>query len=171
MSLRLVPLDDSIDVSQFRCCQADGSRPLERFLQKHAMDNQVKNLSVTWVAFDGERIAGYFSLSTASISVRHIGDDDKKDFPPYDYFPAILIGKFAVCDGFRGQGVGRWMMDNIFSIVLFTGKHVGCCYLMVESKDESAGYYERVLRFRPICKDDNGHQVLIRKIPTITTSA
>ena len=164
MNLELRFIDGSIDLTSFHCTQKDGKEPLTRFLSEHALDNQRKRLSVTWIAMDGDRIAGYFSLSTASISIAHISKRDKREFPNYDYFPAILIGKFAVDDEYRRKGVGKWMMKNILTIVLYTGKHIGCCYLMVESKEESVGYYENVLQFKAVSKLENGHQLMTRKL-------
>ena len=164
MELELRLIDNTIDFRSFHCTQKNGDEPLTRFLSEHALDNQKKRLSVTWLALDKGEVAGYFSLSAASISISHISKQDKRHYPNYEYFPAILIGKFAVDDRYRGQGVGKWMMKNILTIVLHTGKHIGCCYLMVESKEESAGYYEDVLRFKPVSRLESGHLLMTRKL-------
>ena len=42
MTLELHILDETIDTSVFCCTQKDGTKPLERFLKIHALDNQKK---------------------------------------------------------------------------------------------------------------------------------
>lgn len=81
MDFKLRLFDDTIDKSLFSCTQKNGSKPLERFLSVSALDNQKKHLSAARVAVDGNRIAGYFSLSAASISILHMDETDRNGFP------------------------------------------------------------------------------------------
>ena len=123
-----------------------------------------KRLSVTWVVLENNQICGYFSLSTASISIEHLTLDERRGYPNYPNYPAILIGKFAVDDSHRKQGVGKWMMKRIVTIVMNIGKLTGCTHLIVESKEESISYYEKELKFTPTSFSNSGHRLMSRKI-------
>ena len=164
MHLSLKKLDAAVDTTSFHCTQKDGTKPLERFLKVHALDNQKKRLSVTWVALSGNKVCGYFSLASASIAIDVLNPDEKTGYPKYTYYPAVLIGKFAVDDSCRNMGVGKWMMDRLVTLVLISGKITAAAFLMVESKEESISYYRDVLQFKPTHLSSSGHLVMTRKL-------
>jgi len=161
-------LTECVDVRQFTCRRRAHSSTLENFLQRHAIDNQKKQLSVTWVATTRGVPIGYFSLACASIDLTDLTLDEKDGCPPYDRYPAIMIGKFAVDDRYQQQGVGPWMMEHLYAIIIRLLHLVGCRYIIVESKPTSVGFYEKRCRFVNAKTLENGNVLLYKNVITIT---
>jgi len=164
-------LTECVDVRQFTCRKRAHSSTLENFLRRHAIDNQKKQLSVTWVATMRDVPIGYFSLACASIDLTDLTPDEKDDCPLYDRYPAIIIGKFAVDDRYQQQGVGPWMMEHLYAIIIRLLELVGCRYIIVESKPASVGFYEDRCRFVNAKTLDNGNVLLYKNAITITKEA
>ena len=114
---------------------------------------------------------GYFSLACASIDLTDLNPDEKDGCPLYDRYPAIIIGKFAVDDRYQQQGVGPWMMEHLYAIIIRLMELVGCRYIIVESKPASVGFYEDRCRFVNAKTLDNGNVLLYKNAITITKEA
>src|SRR4051794_39766525 len=114
MPVRLVPLDRSHRplLKEFR----NRHRSLVEFLQRYALRHAERDLlSRTWVALDGERVAGYFSLSTGSVDREAVDDreglQDLNRLPRFPV-PAILLARLAVDERVQGQGLGRYLLEE-----------------------------------------------------------
>lgn len=113
-----VPLSESIQISRFRGNDKEGSHPLQTFLLNHALYNQKKKLSITWIVVQKSEPLlplGYFSLACASIDIDDLNNQEKKGCPTYDRFPALLIGKFAIDDRYQNHGLGTLLMDHVYA--------------------------------------------------------
>ena len=80
-----------------------------------------------------------FLLACASIDLTDLTPDERDGCPLYDRYPAIIIGKFAVDDRYQQQGVGPWMMEHLYAIIIRLLDLVGCRYIIVESKAQHMG--------------------------------
>lgn len=85
-----------------------------------------------------------------------------------DYL-ALLIGKFATHDDYRGQGIGKWMMENIEYIALNISELIGCCFIILDSRKESVEYYENKHNYVqiPFSNNNNEHVLMYKKIQFI----
>jgi len=163
-------LHPKIDVNHFSCSSKEGSLPLQNFIRNHALDNQIKKLSTTYVAIekDAPNIPlGFFSLANASIEVSDLPDEELHGVPKYNRFPALLIGKFAVCDEYQHQGLGTWMMDIVNALTIVLSKYSGCRYLIVESKPTSNWFYEEKCNFVKVRIQDDGNILFYRNTLTL----
>ena len=88
---------------------------LRKFFVEDALDNQRKNISVTYLLFYESNLTGYITLLNDRIDV----DKDLKLFLKsqsihYNSLPAIKIGRLCVDDGFLRKRFGRILIS--FSI-------------------------------------------------------
>lgn len=123
--------------------------PLKTFLQRHAQAYEAKSLARTYGAFDPNthRIMGYVTLVCGEV-VTNDGDGSLVEEPGlkflYNHYPAVKIARLAVDHRIGGKGLGRALVELAFgrakSIIC---PAVGCRFVMVDSKKESIGFYEK----------------------------
>ncbi len=167
----LIILSASVQVDLFCCADRDGSIPLQNFLTRHALDNQKKKLSTTWIIVkknDPKIPLGYFSLACASIDVNDLDAVDLKGCPTFERFPALLIGKFAVDDRYQKMGLGTLLMDYVYAITIRLSGITGCRYLIVESKPTSTWFYEEKCNFIRVRELDGGNVLFYKNVLTLT---
>ena len=141
---RMAPLDARHDRSSFSC----GSEPLDNYLIRQASQDIKRNITTCFVAVDGtERIAGYYTLSSASIALTDLPDSIVKKLPRYPVVPAVRLGRLAVDVNFRGQGLGGALLADAFSRVIDSG--IGVYAMIVDAKDKTAADFYRHHGFIP----------------------
>ena len=85
----IVKLNEKHDLNEFSC----GLDDMDDFLKDDALDQQMDNLNVTYLARYKNDIIGFFSSLSDVIRLKDI--EEEYDFP-YSTSPAIKIGRFAV---------------------------------------------------------------------------
>lgn len=87
-------------------------------------------------------VAGYYTLSAASIVLNELPEATLKKLPKYPSLPAVRIGRLAVSTEFQGQKVGHALLGNAAQRVLKSD--VAAFALLVDAKDEKGvGFYRR----------------------------
>src|SRR5258707_178251 len=92
---------------------------LRRFALRHA---EKDHLARTFLAVEGdageERLAGYFTLATASVERTAVGSIESLDRLPGFPIPAVLLARLAVDDRVQGQGLGRYLFEEALGLTL-----------------------------------------------------
>ena len=120
---------------------------LRRFALRHA---EKDHLARTFLALEGdvgeERLAGYFTLATASVERTAVDLIESLDKLPGFPIPAVLIARLAVDDRVQGQGLGRYLFEEALGLTLQLASSgpVAFRLLVTDAIDEAAaGFYER----------------------------
>ncbi len=124
------------DRDRFTCGQSD----LDEFLQRFAMQQMRKNLTVVRVLVDSERpseILGFYSLSGAQIEISSLHESERKTLPRYP-LPCFRMGRLACGSEHQGRGIGRALIGLAVSRCVEAKTHVAAFALIVDAKDESA---------------------------------
>jgi GNAT superfamily N-acetyltransferase len=88
---------------------------------------------------NGDRIAGFYTLSASSIALEDLPDDRRKRLR-YESIPAVRIGRLAVDENYRGIGLGSNLLAN--ALIKVIDAPLGVYALTVDAKDETAkGFY------------------------------
>jgi len=96
MEIRALRRSD--DRSVFR----SGDPDLDRFLQKYAGQNQFRHhLGATYVAVEGDHIAGYATVAPGHIEVEDLPVARRRRLPRYP-LPILRLARLAVDESFRG---------------------------------------------------------------------
>jgi GNAT superfamily N-acetyltransferase len=141
-TFRVEPLDSQHNRASFRC----GVEALDRYLREQAGQDKKKRVAGSFVLVeDGtERIAGYFTLSAASVLTASLPPELIKKLPRYESLPGTLIGRLAVDQSFQGQSVGTILLHAAMKQGLGATRAVESWAVLVDAKDETAKkFYER----------------------------
>ena len=59
---------------------------------------------------DNNIVVAYYTLSSFRIDQPDLPEDERKELPGYPDVPATLLGRLAVDQKYRGQGIGEHML-------------------------------------------------------------
>jgi len=132
----LAPLDATYDRAAFE----SDSEPLNRYLQSQATQDVRRRVAACFVALEGERrIAGYYTLSSASVLLADLPATAGKKLPRYPTVPAVRMGRLAVDRRFKGQGLGGALLAD--ALERAARSEIPAYALVVDAKDEAAGKF------------------------------
>ena len=137
------PLAPSHDISQF----SSGVPTLDAWLRGKARLNEARGGARTYVACDGDRVAGFYSLAASSVERRRLSSRVSRNMP--DPVPVILLGQLAVNEAWRGLGLGSDLVIDAVRRARTAAGVVGARAVAVQAIDDRArAFYER-FGFRP----------------------
>ncbi|WP_234267253.1 GNAT family N-acetyltransferase [Hydrogenophaga sp. NFH-34] len=119
-----------------------GSAPLDRYLREQVTQDVRRRVAACFVATtDGKRIAGYYTLASASLLLAELPASTGKKLPRYPTVPAVRMGRLAVDQGFKGQGLGSALLADALGRA--ARSEVAAYALMVDAKDDAAANFYR----------------------------
>ncbi|GAB4206568.1 MAG: hypothetical protein Fur0019_09980 [Tibeticola sp.] len=137
-ALRLAPLDAGHDRAAFN----SDSEPLNRYLREQVTQDVRRRVAACFVALaDETRIAGYYTLASASLLLADLPASIGKRLPRYPTVPAVRMGRLAVDQAFKGQGLGGALLADALDRA--ARSQIAAFALMVEAKDETAAAFYR----------------------------
>lgn len=129
-----------------RAAFSSGVAPLDTYLKNQANQEVKKRIAATYVLCeqDSRAIIGYYTISTASIETTQLPEDITKRLPRYTALPAMLIGRLAVDQRYRGRRLGEYLLVNALKRCFKLSQEIAAMAVLVDAKDEgSAKFYER----------------------------
>lgn len=134
----LVPLDAAHDRTGFN----SDSESLNRYLREQVTQDIRRRVAACFVASrDGQRIAGYHTLASASLLLVDLPASTGKKLPRYPTVPAIRMGRLAVDQEFKGQGLGGALLADALDRAFRS--EIAAFALIVDAKDEAAAAFYR----------------------------
>lgn len=119
-----------------------GSAPLDRYMREQVSQDVRRRVATCFVATtDGTRIAGYYTLASASLLLADLPASTGKKMPRYPTVPAVRMGRLAVDQDFKGQGLGSALLADALGRA--ARSEVAAYALMVDAKDEMAANFYR----------------------------
>lgn len=132
----LAPLDVAHDRSTFR----SDSEPLNRYLREQVTQDIRRRVAACFVALtDEQRIAGYYTLASASLLLTDLPATTGKKLPRYPTVPAIRMGRLAVDQAFKGQGLGSALLADALDRAVRS--EIAAFALVVDAKDAAAATF------------------------------
>lgn len=157
MNLRyiIVPLSSAHDRVTFDC----GEPSLNDFLKRYARQNDEKGLGRTFVAVlpDAPRIYGYYTLSSGAVKSETVPEK----LPRYPT-PVALLGRLAVDESTKGQGLGKILLLDALRRVLPLAEQLGIFAVEVQAISPQAKSFYLKYGFTPLL-DDEMHMYLTLK--------
>jgi predicted GNAT family N-acyltransferase len=123
-----------------------GKEPLDSYLKKRARQDMESGVCAVYVLFDRreDRIAGYYTLSNASVVMRDLPEKTTKKLPRYPVLPATLIGRLALDARYAGTGLGGELLDDALRTALAASQVTGSTFVIVDALDDDArDFYRR----------------------------
>ena len=137
------PLGPDHDVSQF----SSGVPALDTWLQGKARLNEAKGGARTYVACDGDRVAGFYSLAASAVEKRRVSSRVGRNMP--EPIPVILLGQLAVDTDYRGRRLGSDLLIDAAQRALAAADVIGARAIVVQAIDEPAKAFYSRFGFRP----------------------
>ena len=135
--LRLPLLDTAHDRAAFNC----GSEPLDRYLREQVTQDVRRRVAACFVALtEGQRIAGYYTLASASLLLADLPASSGKKLPRYPTVPAARMGRLAVDQAFK-EGLGSALLADALDRA--ARAEISAYALMVDAKDKAAAAFYR----------------------------
>ena len=135
---RLAQLDAACDRSMF----SSGTEPLDRYLREQATQDIRRRVAACFVALaDGSRVAGYYTLASASLLLVDLPAPIGKKLPRYPTVPAVRMGRLAVDQAFKGQGLGGALLAD--ALDRSARAEIAAYALVVDAKDEASMNFYR----------------------------
>ena len=135
---QLAPLDAAHDRTTFN----SDSEPLSRYLREQVTQDVRRRVAACFVVLaDGQRVAGYYTLASASLLLADLPASTGKKLPRYPTVPAVRMGRLAVDQAFKGQGLGGALLADALDRA--GGSEIAAYALMVGAKDEAAAAFYR----------------------------
>lgn len=130
---------ESLDVNKHdRKSLASGNEPLDEYLRKYARQDSGRGFTRVFVAAQGNRILGYYTLSASALDLGRAPPEFARRLPKYPEVPCMRIGRLAVDAASRGMGLGRILLIDAFARILAVSKQAGIHGVLVDAKDNAA---------------------------------
>jgi len=101
-------------ITEFDC----STHELNRFLQKHALLNQISGNSTTYVSCNAGLVAGFYTITLASISHKQAPKKVAEGQPRYP-IPVILLARLSVDSQHQVKGLDKGLLkDAILRIMV-----------------------------------------------------
>ncbi len=136
-AFRIAPLDPVRDRRTF----TSGSEPLDRYFRQQVTQDIRRRVTACFVAMEqsSQRIVGYYTLASASISLVDLPADVAKRLPRYPSVPAVRMGRLAVDQAFQGRGLGGVLLADALTRALRA--EIAAYALVVDAKDATAAAF------------------------------
>ncbi|MGD0487738.1 MAG: GNAT family N-acetyltransferase [Syntrophorhabdales bacterium] len=135
---RVVPMDRTHDRSTFN----SGSETLDSYFRERVTQDIRRRVTACFVALSRNgRIAGYYTLASASVFLGDLPAKLIKKLPRYPSVPAVRMGRLAVDRAFKGRGLGGALLADALMRVVRSG--IAAYALVVDAKDNTAADFYR----------------------------
>ncbi|WP_413173561.1 GNAT family N-acetyltransferase [Anabaena azotica] len=131
-----LPIEKKYKKDSFDC----GYQVLNDYLKKYARQNHQKGIAKTFVAVresGSMKVDGYYTLNASIIEYESLPESYQKRIPAYP-IPATLIGKLAVDNTAKGQGLGGELLADALYRIVRAAQEIGIFAVRVDAIDLQA---------------------------------
>ncbi len=131
--LLLKVIDDSDKIDDFDC----GDDEINYFLKNLAVPNQYRKLSNTYILYleENKQVVAYFSIMASQFNT-----GDARIYG-IDKIPIVLLGRMGVDKNYRGNNIGRMLINIAVKKALEASYLIACRLLLVETSQDMKSYY------------------------------
>ena len=132
-------LDGDAQTAGFDC----GEKALDEYLKHYASQDIKRGVARVFVASPAEQpqeVAGFYTLSAASIAAETLPEKWRKKLPRYPV-PVALLGRLAVGQQFQGQGLGSILLADACKRVAAASETLAVAAIVVDAKSPKAAVF------------------------------
>jgi GNAT superfamily N-acetyltransferase len=139
-----LPLDANHVLEGFDC----GRSALNDWLLRYARQAQGSGSARTFVVCNGNRVAGYFSLTVGQIDTLDAPERVRRGMGQYP-IPAVILARLAVDTAHQGRGLGAGLLQNAIRRTITIAEQAGIRALLTHPIDAKAEAFYRRFGFEP----------------------
>lgn len=151
------PLDARHRVEDFDC----GKPTLTDWLLRHARQAQASGSARTFVSCEGDRVAGYYSLTVGQIDTLDAPDRVRRGMGSYP-IPLVILARLAVDLDQQRRGLGFSLLQDAIQRTLAIAEQAGIRALLTHPLDDEADAFFRRFGFEPLPFGER-HLILLLK--------
>ena len=157
---RIERLSDAHDRTAFHC----GKPSLDDFLKRLAGQYERRDFAAVYVATSppAATVLGYYTLSSGLVDLEALPEAERKKLPHHPV-PVIHLGRLAVDQNARGQGLGRHLLLDALRVGAELSTKVAVHAVEVRAIDDEARRFYQKYGFQPLL-DDALHLYLSMKV-------
>lgn len=161
-NITVEPLGRQHDRTAFQCA----AEALDRYLKQQARQDADKRVAAPFVAVrpPDVRVLGYYTLSASVLTLADLPDDLACKLPRYPQLPVTLLGRLAVDQSTKGQGLGEHLLLDALHRSLAHADEIAAMAVVVDAKDENAVSFYRHYGFLPLQAKPNRLFVPMRSV-------
>lgn len=154
---RIESLSNTHERESFSC----GVAELDRYLQQQITQDFKRRVTAPFVlvATPDPAVLGYYTLSSSALDLREYPPELAKKLPRYPVVPVTLLGRLAVHDQLRGQGMGEFLLMDALYRSLEATDNIGAVAVIVDAINEDAVRFYRHYGFLPL--PEQPHRLLV----------
>ncbi len=123
-------------LNEFDC----GNPTLNQWLEKYAWGNQQADSAKTYLALEGERVAGYYALTTGSVHKHESPERVAKGLANHP-IGIVLLARLAVDRSQQGKGLGKALLFDALSRIEEAADIVAVRAVMVHAINDAARHF------------------------------
>lgn len=162
-ALRIEKLDRRHQIEGFTC----GQEALDRFLARHALQNQRSHASQTYVAVSGDEVIGFHTLVVGEIAYADAPGRLSKGLPRHPV-PVMVLARLAVATAWHRRGIGAGLLKDAILRTMQAADIAGIRAFVVHAKDETARAFYQHFGFAASPTDPLHLFVLIKDLQRMT---
>jgi predicted GNAT family N-acyltransferase len=147
-SWQILPLQKEHARQTFAC----GRPELDRYLQQQARQDAEKRVAAAFVLLQppATQVLGYYTLSASTLSASEVPPELARKLPRYPQLPVTLLGRLAVDQALKGQGMGQFLLMDALHRSLQAAATIAAMAVLVDAKDALADAFYRHFGFIPL---------------------
>lgn len=114
-----------------------GQVELNSWLVDHALASQRMDSARAFAPINGEKVAGYFSLTMGSVFRADAPNELVRGLPAYPV-GVVLLARLAVHSDSQGQGIGGLLLAEALGKAVRAGEEAAARLVVVDAIDETA---------------------------------
>jgi predicted N-acetyltransferase YhbS len=138
------PLTQLHDTGSFDC----GVEALNEYLRRYALLNHQNRAARTYVALRENRLVGYYTLASGSVSRSEVPARVAQGMGSYPV-PITLLARLAVDVSEKGKGLGKGLLKDALGRTFQASEIVGSRAVVTHAKDEPAKAFYQNFDFVP----------------------
>jgi GNAT superfamily N-acetyltransferase len=144
MAFRIEKLSRQHVLESFDC----GKEPLNRFLVRHALQNQQASASQTYLGLADDDVIGFYTLVVGEVAFDEAPERLRKGLAHHPV-PIMLLARLAVSASWHGKGVGKGLLKDAMLRTLQAADIAGIRAFAVHAKDDEARAFYEAFDFVP----------------------
>ena len=146
--LKIEKLQRSHKLDDFDC----GQEALNRFLIRHALQNQQAEASQTYVALADDKVVGYYTLVVGEVAFESAHERLTKGLARHPV-PIMLLARLAIAVDWQGKGLGSGLLKDAMQRTVQAADIAGIRAFAVHAKDDEAKSFYEHFGFTPLPSD------------------
>ena len=153
------------DVTEFRCKK----KALQRWLQRHALKNQILGSSVAYVLHRSGHVVAYYSLAYGEVQHENCTARASHGMPEKFAVPVMVLARLAVDDKEKGRGLGKALLKDALARTVEAADIAGLRAVLVHAMDEDARNFYKHFGFEDTPVGPLYLMYFVAYIPTMKT--